>query len=373
MTRLCLLLMWLLCACGRFGFSVAKAPDASRDGSNSANDGAMVGETSPYNLVFVTSSKMQPGLLGGIAGADAECNRVAMLAGLKGNYLAWISGTGVNAKDRFGSARGWVRMDGKAVADTMTELSTSGIWYPVVFDELGMPHREEPDEMITGTDKSGVAAGGTCSNWTDVNANNTYGNAAGVAQRWTAWLGYTCTRLGRLYCFGTDKSLALAKPMVAGPVAFVSFGWNPNTGLAGADANCNQNAQGVGLSGTFKALLATNSASAASRFSATGDVWIQRDGLAIAASRSEFFADRPDRPVFLDASGVAVSASILAGALQPDVAGIALRTCNNWSDNGVNATATYGETYLADSRSFGSNYSTGCSSFDLRTMCLQTP
>ncbi|HYL59494.1 MAG TPA: hypothetical protein VEU51_11520, partial [Candidatus Acidoferrales bacterium] len=71
--------------------------------------------TPVFNKVFVTSSTFD-GNLGGQAGADADCASLASGAGLAGTFKAWLSTSGLNAKDKLGSARGFVRIDGQPFA-----------------------------------------------------------------------------------------------------------------------------------------------------------------------------------------------------------------------------------------------------------------
>ena len=62
--------------------------------------------------MFVTSSTVVPGMLGGIEGGDSECQRLADNVGLPGTYMAWLSTGGINARDRVGEG-GWMRTDGR--------------------------------------------------------------------------------------------------------------------------------------------------------------------------------------------------------------------------------------------------------------------
>src|SRR2546428_3153004 len=89
----------LLAGCGRFGFG-----DALPDGPH--------GDASPtFNVAFVTSTSQAAASLGSLAGADALCQARAASAQLSGTYRAWLSDGSTNARDRLGSARGWLRTD----------------------------------------------------------------------------------------------------------------------------------------------------------------------------------------------------------------------------------------------------------------------
>ena len=70
--------------------------------------------------------------------------------------------------------------------------------------------------------------------------------------------------------------------------AFVSTTtFSPTGGIEGADAVCAQDAMMAGLSGTFQALLATDMASAVSRF-APGLPWVRTDGILLATTGADF-------------------------------------------------------------------------------------
>src|SRR5213592_2896892 len=90
------------------------------------------------NYVFVTSTTHAPDELGP-ADADRICNARAQAAGLPGTYVAWLSSSTEPARDRLGSARGWVRLDGLPFTDTLADLAAGKVFYPVGLDERCRP------------------------------------------------------------------------------------------------------------------------------------------------------------------------------------------------------------------------------------------
>lgn len=58
------------------------------------------------NYVFVTSATFAASAFAPDA-VDRECNALAGAAGLPGHYVAWVSTSTQNARDRLGAARGW--------------------------------------------------------------------------------------------------------------------------------------------------------------------------------------------------------------------------------------------------------------------------
>ena len=70
-----------------------------------------------------------------------EVPSAAQAAGLSGTFVALLSTSTVDAKSRLGTARGWVRTDGKPFADRQEDLFRSNcgsaLYYPPRLDEFG--------------------------------------------------------------------------------------------------------------------------------------------------------------------------------------------------------------------------------------------
>lgn len=292
------------------------------------------------NLAFIAHGNTTN--LGGLAGGDNLCASAAQAAGFQGTYRAWLSTTTVNAVDRLGTARGWVRPDGKPFADTIANLVAGKIYYPLALDAAGV----FTDYVImtgTGADGKYNAAHGACLDWTSI--DNTATAAAGLSTRtsrfWTQDEGGTIgcgTFFGDIYCLGIDQTTQITPPPPTGRIAFVSATkWLPGGGLASADAVCASEASAAGLAGTFKAALATSTAGALARFSATGAPWVRVDGAAITATIAAMFdpsLSYLDTSINVTAAGAYVS----EGALFTDLAWSGPRllgasnTCVDWTD-----------------------------------------
>jgi len=159
---------------------------------------------------FVTSDTSKTGDLGGLAGADMRCQRLANAVGLGGKtWHAYLSaehgsngdgGTGpVNAKDRIGTGP-WYNVRGQLVAQDLTALHTTRKGDPTIFiDEHGVmingqwtgaPPPIEHD-VLTGTNADGtVAIGKTCSDWTS-SAGIPDGGAPDGGSLFVARVGHT--------------------------------------------------------------------------------------------------------------------------------------------------------------------------------------
>ena len=195
---------------------------------------------------FITSVGMGKGAdLGGLAGADAYCGKLAKAAGsTKTTWKAYLStsmmidrtgGTlkitpGINARDRIGRGP-WHNALGVRIAKNLTDLHGSGnkISKKTGLDEKGMPVKgrgEKPNQhdILTGSDPQGrySTAGGdtTCGNWTKSGAGSAivgHHDRAGLDKSWSmlSWNSSHGSRgcgeadlpksggAGLFYCFAT--------------------------------------------------------------------------------------------------------------------------------------------------------------------------
>ena len=185
---------------------------------------------------FVTSATSTTGNLGGLAGADATCQRLAAAVGQGGRtwraYLSVERDTAngnqpTHARDRIGSGP-WFNANGVAVANSVTELHTRTGDASLFVDErsqringqwTGSPTPIEHD-ILTGSNADGTAAAGlTCENWTSASATiaaqvghsdgmGPNQSTAGTLSSWnSAHASQNCANTaprggaGRFYCF----------------------------------------------------------------------------------------------------------------------------------------------------------------------------
>jgi hypothetical protein len=296
------------------GDAGAEPSDGSPADANDAS--ALDSGASLANRMFVTSSAFT-GNLGGLAGADAICRAHARDAGLDGTFLAYLSTSDAGAASRLGSARGWVRTDGRPVADTAHDLAVGNLFYPVVLDEHGT---EYTGEVRTGSDQSGNTyawdGGATCTDWTSTAGSVTTGYAVAGSMRFEDAVGIgTCDTALPFYCLEVNKAAPVAPaPPANRRLAFLTTSvWPPGAGLASADTLCAAEAQDAGLPGSFRALLATFAASAAGRFDAGGPPWSRVDGVLVVAAAPHLPRDERLAPMFLGAKGERQTAKHRAG------------------------------------------------------------
>ncbi len=191
---------------------------------------------------FITSEGSGKGAdLGGLAGADALCQKLAEAAGSKGKtwraYLSTVEPggkSGVNARERIGNGP-WQNAKGLVVATSVADLhsdnnklgkanslSEKGEMIPASGDK---PHNMH--DILTGSDPQGLysTAGGdtTCANWTSSAENGSaivgHHDRAGLmstARHMTSWNSSHGSRgcgqdnlrksggAGLIYCFAAN-------------------------------------------------------------------------------------------------------------------------------------------------------------------------
>jgi hypothetical protein len=132
---------------------------------------------------FITSAGPGDGAnLGGLDGADAHCQKLAAAVGAGGKtWRAYLSSSMVNARDRIGSGP-WHNAKGELIAGNLDELhgEANKISKQTGLTEGGGMVNGRGDtpnmhDILTGSNADGtVAAGMTCSDWTDNGAGQAF-------------------------------------------------------------------------------------------------------------------------------------------------------------------------------------------------------
>jgi hypothetical protein len=177
---------------------------------------------------FVTSVPAGTGgAIGGLAGADAHCQRLAEAAGTRGKtWRAYLSAPGaggtpaVHARDRIGRGP-WGNLRGVQIAANLEDLHgpNNRIGFQTAITEKGERGRF-PHDMLTGSNADGTLADGdaTCRGWTSAVGFAVLGHSdrqggRGDASSWnSAHLSEGCTAQafretggsGLFYCFAID-------------------------------------------------------------------------------------------------------------------------------------------------------------------------
>lgn len=311
-------LLVALAACGRIGFD--PQDESIRDA-----------RVPPLgNRAFVTSSLQAAVTLGGLAGGDAVCGDRAREAGLPGRFVAYLSSSTVNAIDRLAGARGWYRVDGAPLFDTVADMLANRMVMAPRIDERGNDLVAAPEYVTTGTYAGAALA--TCSDYVDAADFATGGVASFTAGSFSNQRPVPCTEPTRLYCFQIDHALALHVTPAAGRVAFLSAAsFTPSSGIPAADAICASEAQAAALTGTFLALLPTTEP-AAQRFDASGPTWVRRDGIALARTAADLLAGVLVAPLNVTATGEYEDQLVMTGGYAPSAPVDPSRTCDTWTN-----------------------------------------
>jgi hypothetical protein len=287
--------------------------------------------------VFVTSSTygttLQP-----LEAADDNCNLAARAAQLPGTYRAWLATANVPAPDRLQGARGWIRVDGVPFADTIADIVNGRIFNPPRVDEYGNDlGATDSWQVMTGTNSDGIdVPGQDCEGWTNSAASvyQAVGDLRATTQIWTSGGAVQCNETVRMYCFGVDKQQPLTTTSVAGKRAFISDGsFRASGGLSAADQECADEAAASLLSGTFKALLATSTASAASRFtSSPSTIWVRVDGMPLNAPGTDIMdGGQLLTPLNVSSTRAYVgNVGVYTGASTPREVPMVSSSCDDW-------------------------------------------
>jgi hypothetical protein len=166
--------------------------------------------------VFV-SSETFTGNMGGLAGADGNCQRLADAAALGGSYKAWLSDHSATPLTRFSRATvPYVLVDGSVVAVDFTELIGGSLRHAINRTEKGGTppattgcgaagsHMVWTDTREDGTLFSG---GETCGEWTDVSVSSSAWGDATSQGNWSLVCNggngpaTACDSLNAIYCF----------------------------------------------------------------------------------------------------------------------------------------------------------------------------
>jgi hypothetical protein len=323
---------------------------------------------SAFNYMFL-SSELVNGAIGGTAGADAKCNKLAADAGLPGNYVAWLATPAApQPRNRLGAANGWIRPDGKPVLSTSAAFSAWEFRYMPLLDERGA--RPQP-LLWSGIDEYANLASSTCNGFTTASAAATgqVGQADTSDRFWVAGESATCDRLRSLMCVGIDRNAPVAVPVRVAPArrAFLTASTiSPSAGLAGFDSLCRTEATNAGLANAanFLALVAPGGgATPASRFNSNGSPWVRTDGVELAATAAAFLNGDREAALTVTAQGILQGETVVisgtAAAYPNDWTTAGGQTCNNWT------TSSGGTTYMRGvatrSRQYmGTSYAKSC-------------
>jgi hypothetical protein len=206
--------------------------------------------TQTHNFVFL-SSKGESTSHGGASKYDDNCNELATAAGINNTtndaYVAWVSDSASLALERLGdTARGWVRLDERPVADTMEALLAGEIYNPIRVDEWGVTY----DNQIvgTGTLADGSASPDNCNDFRSEAAGYSfsYGTNYGGPTHWSETGTRGCQIGMKFYCFGTTLSEPVVLAREEGKLVYLSEPFRPNAEATPDEVCASSAPSGVG-------------------------------------------------------------------------------------------------------------------------------
>ncbi|MEO7793571.1 MAG: hypothetical protein ABIV06_02270 [Thermoanaerobaculia bacterium] len=147
----------------------------------------------------------------GLDAGDAICRSAAAAAHLPDppSFVAWLSTTSTDARDRLATNGPWKRLDAYTVAGDLADLTDGSLDTSLHVDENGHYVIGTP-EVATGTLADGTASGVNCLEWTNGTSANHTGGRPNYAQlpEWTEFSSSTgCSGSRRLYCFSNRTVL----------------------------------------------------------------------------------------------------------------------------------------------------------------------
>lgn len=278
------------------------------------------------NYAFVTPT---PLILTDAARLDTTCNELAADNTLPGEYLAWISTTTAPMRQRFAGnpARGWIRPDGKPFADSLDDLLAGTTYFPL---RIAADGTDVGDATVaTGTNADGTA-GETCGDLVPMpGLAITFGKADAGAGSWTGLGTTACAGPLHVYCFGKNRTNAVAvtPPAAGAKRAFVTKNKYSLRVPGDADAICNTEAGG-GMK--FAALVATTAQSVQDRFASSTGPWFRPDGVRAIEDMQTFAA-----PLEIALDGSRVRGEVWFGASSLTTRGDPAKSCDNWTSGGA--------------------------------------
>ncbi len=197
----------VLAVCGD-GFTLAGVEQCD-DGNPDNQDDCDTKCLFATKTVFV-SSKQYNGVLGGLVGADMYCQKLAAMAGLPGDFKAWLSTGPDSPVNRMKPSKGpYMLVDGTTkIADDWNDLLSGGLDSPISQTEVGTTPEKGTGcgnaNVYTNTKPDGTTGAPytDCGGWTGGMGVSWWGNSSKAGKEWTdACMAEPCGALASLYCF----------------------------------------------------------------------------------------------------------------------------------------------------------------------------
>lgn len=307
------------------------------------------------HLVFVSSETLAADFGGDGAAADAMCDRLAGAVGRKGTFVALVvrdPSKGPDLKTRLGGISGFVRVDGKYLANTVDDLLSGRFHRAIALDENG---RDLALENVW----TGFAPGGKpsthCKYWsskakTDDGIYGVPESGLYAAIDYLDGVGVACNEPNHVYCAQVDGGDRPPPTATVGKMVFITRTTLSSASVATADTVCQGDADAVRTDKRqFKALVARNGVAASAVISPTA-VYIRPSG-ALIGNGTALIEGSFDTGLWETADGsyakLHFDSWTWSGASSPSEAGSDAGTCTNWTSSSSSLQPRIGEPTLA--------------------------
>lgn len=211
-------------------------------------------EFQPLNRIWLAGPIRPVDVGPGGAEADIRCN----------GGIAWLFTSTRDPRTALAASRGW---------------SVGDVGWPFIDRLSDVVSGRVQSRPVLGSDApiiSGLQPGGALPRPADV--CNDFASSSGTMVAGSSGLGgiawyhdegrppLGCTEEGYVICFAPGSPVRVLPPYQDRRLAFLSQPWIPAGGVTSADAFCQAQAIAAGLSGTYRALLASTGGSAINRF-----------------------------------------------------------------------------------------------------------
>ncbi|MEZ4871008.1 MAG: DUF1554 domain-containing protein [Bdellovibrionales bacterium] len=256
-------------------------------------------EQGDYRFVFVSTTEVNgsgaiTGTGAGLADMDSLCQSDAEDLGLQGEFKAFIA----DGANRIPGGSDWVIVTGKEYRNLAKQIinvavdgnAGAGGDLSVLADpggsgELTNSIHDQPVFVWTGMESNGLESINNCTGWTSTSGYGDHGKASLAGfEMWdlgysSGWSNYAngnddtgnalknCDAVKPIYCVQT------LQPPPDGSWKRIFLTTNTtalNVGLSGLDSFCASEASGQGFTGTYKALVGTNTRTACTAGSCAG-------------------------------------------------------------------------------------------------------
>lgn len=300
----------------------------------------------------------------GLEGADKVCQTEAELAGLTGEFKAWMSNGLQSARDRLSPNPGpWIRTDGFPLVLSFDDLLRKGVMVPLVYHAdgtrapdqgigtqgpiLGAPFDPNVTRAFTGTSTSGFSAAGNCNAWSSTEGTARFAVTVRAGRYWSRWtiVGNGCSKTARLFCFQTGEGPKISDIQTKGKLVFLSsisvngnfgssFYADGASGIQAGDNICKNLADRAGIpnANNFKALVSAPGNDVRSRIQSDGP-WAMKNGVLVAQNKADLFDGSLFTSIRIDENGIEKT-SFLDPWTGSTPAGLADEfTCQGWDVN----------------------------------------